>query len=145
MITEVDAARRAALERVSAATTLDGLGALHTELLGRRSDLAALKQRLGSLDPADRKAAGQAVNNALADVEIALSERHTSFADAARQARIAAERLDLTEVFDSYRPGAATSTSSPRPTNGSRTSSSAWASPSPKGPRSRPTGTTSRP
>jgi phenylalanyl-tRNA synthetase alpha chain len=104
VITEVDAARRAALERVSAATTLDGLGALHTELLGRRSDLAALKQRLGSLDPADRKAAGQAVNDALAEVETALSERHAAFADAARQALIDAERLDLTEVFDSYRP-----------------------------------------
>jgi phenylalanyl-tRNA synthetase alpha chain len=104
VITEVDAARRAALERVGAATTLDGLAALHTELLGRRSDLAALKQRLGSLDPADRKAAGQAVNDALAAVEAALTDRRAAFAGAARQALIDAERLDLTEIYDAYRP-----------------------------------------
>ncbi len=104
MITEVDAARRAALERVGAATTLDGLTALHTELLGRRSDLAALKQRLGSLEPGERKAAGQAVNDALAAVEAALGERRAAFAGAAREAQIEAERLDLTEAFDSYRP-----------------------------------------
>ena len=61
-----------------------------------------------------------------------------------RAARLEAERLDLTEVLPGP-DGAATSTWSPRPATASRTCSSAWASRWPRAPRSRPTGTTSRP
>jgi phenylalanyl-tRNA synthetase alpha chain len=104
VITDVEAARGAALARVTDATSLEELSALQTELLGKRSALSGLKQRLGSLDAADRKAAGQAVNDALAAVEAALAARRSSFAAVARQATIEAERLDLTEVLDSYRP-----------------------------------------
>jgi phenylalanyl-tRNA synthetase alpha chain len=104
VITDVDAARRAALERVAAAASLDDLRDLHTELLGKRSALSGLKQRLGSLDAGERKAAGQAVNDALAAVETALSERRAAFGATARRAQVEAERLDLTETLDAYRP-----------------------------------------
>jgi phenylalanyl-tRNA synthetase alpha chain len=104
VITDVDAARTAALARIDAAASLDDLSGLQPELLGKRSALSGLKQRLGSLDAAERKVAGQAVNDALAAVEAALAERRAAFAAAARQAAIEAERLDLTEVLASYRP-----------------------------------------
>ena len=104
MIADVDAARDTALARIDAATSLDELAALQTELLGKRSALSRLKQRLGSLDAADRRTAGQAVNEALASVEAALAARRSRFAAAARQAAIEAERLDLTEILDSYEP-----------------------------------------
>jgi phenylalanyl-tRNA synthetase alpha chain len=104
VITDVDAARTAALARIDAATSLEELSGLQPELLGKRSALAGLKQRLGSLDAAERKAAGQAVNDALAAVEAALAERRAAFAAATRPAAVDAERLDLTEVLDSYRP-----------------------------------------
>jgi phenylalanyl-tRNA synthetase alpha chain len=104
VITDVDAARTAALARIDAAASLDDLSGLQPELLGKRSALSGLKQRLGSLDAAERKVAGQAVNDALAAVEAALAERRAAFAAAARQATIEAERLDLTEVLASYRP-----------------------------------------
>ena len=104
MITDVDAARSAAVSRAHAAGSLDELASLQTELLGRRSPLAALKQRLGSLDPAERRSAGQAVNDALAAVEDALAARRLALAADARHAQLAAERLDLTETLDAYRP-----------------------------------------
>jgi phenylalanyl-tRNA synthetase alpha chain len=104
VITDVDAARRAAVTRVADAVSLDELTALQTELLGRRSALSGLKQRLGSLDPSERKAAGQAVNDAFAAVEASVAERRAALAAAARQARLEAERLDLTETLDAYRP-----------------------------------------
>jgi phenylalanyl-tRNA synthetase alpha chain len=104
MIDQVKLALQDGLARVAAATSLEELSVLHTELLGKRSALSGLKQRLGSLDAADRKAAGQAVNDALAAVEEALEGRRTAFAAVARQAAIEAERLDLTEVLGSYRP-----------------------------------------
>ena len=93
-----------ALARIDAASSLDELASLQTELLGRRSALSALKQRLGSLDAGERRTAGQAVNDALAAVQARLTDRRSAFAATARQAAIEAERLDLTEILDRYRP-----------------------------------------
>ena len=93
-----------ALARIDAASSLDELASLQTELLGRRSALSALKQRLGSLDAGERRTAGQAVNDALAAVQARLTERRSAFAATARQAAIEDERLDLTEILDRYRP-----------------------------------------
>jgi phenylalanyl-tRNA synthetase alpha chain len=104
VIADVDAARATALARIDAATSLDDLASLQPELLGKRSALSGLKQRLGSLDAAERRTAGQAVNDALAAVEARLSERRSSFAATARQAAVEAERLDLTEILDRYQP-----------------------------------------
>jgi phenylalanyl-tRNA synthetase alpha chain len=104
VIADVDAACTAALARIATATSVDELAALQTELLGKRSPLSGLKQRLGSLDSVERKAAGQAVNDALAAVESALADRRAAVAAVARRATIEAERLDLTEALDSYRP-----------------------------------------
>jgi phenylalanyl-tRNA synthetase alpha chain len=102
VISDVDAARQGALARIDAATSLDDLASLQAELLGKRSALSGLKQRLGSLDAAERRPAGQAVNDALAVVEARLAERRAAFTATARQAAVEAERLDLTEILDRY-------------------------------------------
>jgi phenylalanyl-tRNA synthetase alpha chain len=103
-MTDVEAARDDALERVAAAATMEDVATLQIELLGKRGRLAAIKQRLGSLDPVERKAAGQALNDALAAVNGALEERRHALAAHAREARVEHERLDLTETLDAYRP-----------------------------------------
>jgi len=106
MIDDVRAAQADALARVAAATTLDELAALVPELTGRRGALANLKQRLGTIDdPDDRRAAGQAVNEALSAVERALADRRTALAAEARRVRLAAERMDLTETTGEPRRG----------------------------------------
>lgn len=98
MIHDLHAAAADAVARVEAAATVDDVRALDTELLGRKGSLAAFKQRLGGLDGTDRPAAGQAVNEAMAAVQAALEARRAVLAAAERTSRLAAERLDLTEL-----------------------------------------------
>jgi phenylalanyl-tRNA synthetase alpha chain len=94
MIDDVDRARADASARISAAATLDELRSLDTELLGKRGALATLKQRLATLDPADRPTAGQALNRALAELRHELEQRRAALAAHDRRTRLAAERLD---------------------------------------------------
>lgn len=97
MIDDVLAARDTALARIEAADSLDAVRALETDLLGKRSDLATCKQRLGSLPSDERRHVGRTLNEALAAVRAALDERRRALGRTARAARLEAERLDLTE------------------------------------------------
>ena len=98
MIDDIRAAGDAALAQIAQADSLDALRRLDTELLGKQGALAAFKRQLGALATPDaKKAAGQAVNDALAAVAAALAARTTELGEAALAAQVAAERLDLTE------------------------------------------------
>ena len=98
MLTDITAARDAALAEIEAAGSLDDVAALTAQLLGKKGALAQQKTRLGSLESIDdKKAAGQAINEAMSTVSDALDERRTALAAEARAARVEAERLDLTE------------------------------------------------
>ena len=98
MLTDITAAREAALAEIDHASTLDDVTTLTTRLTGKKSDLALLKTRLGSLPSIDdKKTAGQAINDALTAVVAALDERRAGLAAEALTARVEAERLDLTE------------------------------------------------
>jgi phenylalanyl-tRNA synthetase alpha chain len=96
---------RDALARVTAAASSEALEALSTEMLGKRSALAAAKSGLAALAPDDRRAAGQALNDARRRIERALDERREVLASAERDACNRDERLDLTEVTPSRRRG----------------------------------------
>jgi phenylalanyl-tRNA synthetase alpha chain len=98
VIEDITAARDAALDRIAAATTLDDIVALDTQLLGKRGDLAQLKARLGSLATVDeRRATGQRLNEAVVAVAEALDVRRTALTGAELARQVEAERLDLTE------------------------------------------------
>jgi phenylalanyl-tRNA synthetase alpha chain len=100
MIDEISAAREAALARSSATSSAAEARALESELLGKRGPFAELKTRLGSLPSADdKRAAGQALNEAMTAVAAALGERLDELARVERAAQLEAERLDLTEVL----------------------------------------------
>jgi len=106
VIDDIRAARDAAVGQVAAAATLEEVKRLDSELLGRQGVLAGFKRQLGALATADeKKVAGQAVNEALAAVEAALAARSAELGDAALAARVAAERLDLTEYVPAPRRG----------------------------------------
>ena len=85
--------------RVNAAATLDELRAVESEVLGRRSALAELRQRLGALDPDDRRNVGKVLNGAMQALGTALEARRAVLAAAERTERLLAERMDLTEVL----------------------------------------------
>ena len=106
MLTDITAAREAALARIGAATTLDDVATLTTVLLGKKGDLAQLKTRLGSLETIEeKKSAGQAINDAIAAVTAALDARRDALAADALADRVEAERLDLTEFVGKPRRG----------------------------------------
>ena len=88
----------AALAQVAAADSLESVTALDSRLLGKKGQLAQLKTKLGGLATIDeKKAAGQAVNEALQAVTAALAARTAELGSAALEARVQSERIDLTE------------------------------------------------
>jgi phenylalanyl-tRNA synthetase alpha chain len=98
VIDQIAAARDAALAEVDAADSLESVTALETRLLGKKGALAQLKTQLGRLATVDEKrAAGQAVNEAMEAVAEAVAARSNALGSAAVAARVQAERLDLTE------------------------------------------------
>jgi phenylalanyl-tRNA synthetase alpha chain len=106
MIEEVKQAGEDALARISAAKTADEVRALEAELLGKRGPFATFKTGLGSLSTVDEKrAAGQAVNEATTAVAAGVERRRIELAAAERLIQLAAERLDLTEVMSRPRRG----------------------------------------
>jgi phenylalanyl-tRNA synthetase alpha chain len=99
VLTEISAAKDAALAEIDAAPSLDDLAALAPRLTGKKGRLGTLKSGLGALSSVeDRKRAGHAVNEALAAVSTALEARRASLAAEALDAQVARERLDLTEI-----------------------------------------------
>ena len=102
---ELDRARRAGLDAVAGAGTLDELRAVETEVLGKRGALARSKAGLGALPTEERRDAGRAVNEAVAAVQAALDERRATLAAEARRLQLAEERLDLTEALGHPRRG----------------------------------------
>jgi phenylalanyl-tRNA synthetase alpha chain len=100
LIDDIRAAQQAALDRIAGATSLDEIVALDPQLLGKKGALAQLKTQLGALATIEeKKAAGRAVNDALAAIEAALDGRRRELAGAHRARRVEAERLDLTEFL----------------------------------------------
>jgi len=93
------------IARIDATASLAELTELTTELLGKKSDLVRRKQQLGQLDPEERKAEGQRLNEERATIEAALQARRLALQESERAARYEAERLDLTEVVTASRRG----------------------------------------
>jgi phenylalanyl-tRNA synthetase alpha chain len=106
VIDDIRAARDAALDKIASAGDLADVVRLDQDLLGKRGTLALLKSSLGAVPDADaRRAAGRALNEANEMVTAALAERRRALAADALDARIASERLDLTEYLGAPRRG----------------------------------------
>ncbi|MBU6316191.1 MAG: phenylalanine--tRNA ligase subunit alpha [Acidobacteria bacterium] len=104
MIDEVRAAVDAAVARLAEVATLAEAQTLETEVLGKRGPFAEMKTRLGGLATVDeKKAAGQALNEATQRVVAAVQQRVAELKRAERAVQLEVERLDLTEVLT--RPG----------------------------------------
>ena len=112
--------------------------------LGRKAELPNLLRGVAQLPPEERGAVGRAANQARQALEaLHRRARAPSSRRAELDARLAADRVDVTLPGD-----AAAARRPPAPAHrdagaSSRTSSSAWASASSRGPRSRPSTTTS--
>lgn len=99
ILTEVAAIEEDALARVAVAQTTAELKAVEAELVGgKRSALAVVNQSLGAIPVDERKEVGRALNRARQRVEEAMAAAAAGIEAAERQARLEADRLDLTEV-----------------------------------------------
>ena len=98
MIDEIERIAAEGEQRLAGASTLDELRAIDMELLGKRSELSAVKQKLGSLQPEERRTIGRAVNDARTRLEAAAAARRATLEAADLDAQLEAERLDLTEL-----------------------------------------------
>jgi phenylalanyl-tRNA synthetase alpha chain len=96
---EIQRIEEEARVRINAATTADELRSVEVDVLGRRSALAGLRQRLGALEADHRRTVGQVLNGAMQALGAAVEERRAVLAAAERTERLLAERMDLTEVL----------------------------------------------
>jgi phenylalanyl-tRNA synthetase alpha chain len=100
-VEEIEALAR---ERLAAVSSLEELERAEADLLGRRSALAALNQRLRTLPVDERRDHGRAINAVRTRVEELAAERRRDLAATELARRLEDERLDLTEVLPPPRP-----------------------------------------
>jgi phenylalanyl-tRNA synthetase alpha chain len=100
VIEQVHAAHSAALRQVVDIDSLETLRGIDALVLGKKSDLAQIKTKLGSLEIDDRKLVGQAINEAMTQIQTAIGERREALTAAAIEAQIATESLDLSEIVE---------------------------------------------
>ena len=95
-MSEIDSLTRQALADIAAADTPDAIEALRVSLLGKHGSITAQLKQLGNLPAEQRKSAGEAINQARDAITAALGERKTRLEDAALDARLASESVDVT-------------------------------------------------
>jgi len=95
-MSDVQTLTTTALADIAAATTLEALEALRVALLGKSGSITAQLKALGALPPDERKAAGEGINKARDAIGEALTARKAVLEQAALDARLASERIDVT-------------------------------------------------
>ncbi len=85
-----------ALARIQAARSPEELEPVRIEVLGRKGNLAQVSKEMGRLPAEERAAVGKLLNAAKQALEEAIEVRKREFAQAALQARLEGEWLDLT-------------------------------------------------
>ena len=88
----IEAARVAFAQAAQSAALEDA----KARFLGKSGALTALMKSLGTLAPEERRAQGQAINAAKAEVEALLNARRNALAQAALEAKLSAEAIDVT-------------------------------------------------
>ena len=83
------------LAEVGQATDLEALDRARVAALGKKGRITELMKQLGGLDPDARRQAGQDLNQVKDAVAEAIEQRKTGLADSALNARLAAERIDV--------------------------------------------------
>ena len=93
---ELDAQIEQALTQIGTAASLDALDALRVALLGKSGLVTEQLKTLGKLAPDERKAQGALVNRAKERLQDAIAQRKSALEDAAFDARLADEKIDIT-------------------------------------------------
>lgn len=100
-----DALRSESLDAIAQAHDLSALEQVKAQLTGKKSRLTELSKGLGSLDADTRKAQGALLHSVREAINAALVARQGALQQAALQARLAAEALDITMPSRGQRAG----------------------------------------
>ena len=85
-----------ALAEIKSSADLSVLDDLRVRFLGKKGEITALLKSLGAMEHEQRKAFGQAVNLAKVELAEAISAHKQALEDAALNARLASETIDVT-------------------------------------------------
>lgn len=85
-----------ALQKVEQAEDVKALDQVRVDYLGKKGALTAQLKNLGQLSAEERPAAGAKINEAKQQVEAVLREKKESLENAALEAKLAAESIDVT-------------------------------------------------
>ena len=89
-------ARDKALQQIASAAGLGAIDQLRPELTGKKAVLRGMMKLMGSLDAAERPAAGKVINDAQQIVEEAFEAKLTELREAELNRRLIEERIDVT-------------------------------------------------
>lgn len=92
----LDGAAAAAPRTLAAAASLEDVARAESELLGRRSPLAAVQRGLGGMSQDDRRRVGRRTNEVREALRTAISTRRAELEAAAERALLESERIDVT-------------------------------------------------
>jgi phenylalanyl-tRNA synthetase alpha chain len=95
-VADINTLEQEILGAVTAASDEAALEAVRVASLGKSGSVSALLKTLGSMTPDERKAQGPLINSLKDRVTTAIAERKTSLADAALDARLKSETVDVT-------------------------------------------------
>jgi phenylalanyl-tRNA synthetase alpha chain len=98
--TQLDDMRTTLLTAIDAAESLDTLEAVRIEALGKQGRITQLMKTLGPMAPEERQVAGPRLQGLREAVTNAIAARKTVLEAAALDARLAAERVDMTLPVD---------------------------------------------
>ena len=93
MLTEI---RERVLAEIDVADTSAKLEDIRVRILGKKGELTAILRGMGKLSPEERPKVGQLVNETRAAIEERLAQRGAKLASAEKDARLAAEAIDVT-------------------------------------------------
>ena len=90
---------------IEAAETSADAEELRIRYLGKKGEVTALLKSMGQVAPEERKAFGMQVNNLKQEVEALIENKKSAFAGEAKNIKLAAETIDVTEPGRIYEPG----------------------------------------
>ena len=95
-MSDLNALEAETLSAIAAAPDEAALESVRVGALGKKGSISALLATLGKMSPDERKSAGAQINALKDKVSEALGARRTLLKDAALEARLASERVDIT-------------------------------------------------
>ncbi|WP_336961904.1 phenylalanine--tRNA ligase subunit alpha [Sphingobium aquiterrae] len=99
-MTEITALKAGLIADIDAADTLDAVEALRVGALGKQGVITALLKTLGAMSPEERLLKGPPIQDLREGVTAAIAAKKAALEQAALDARLASERIDMTLPAD---------------------------------------------